>query len=72
MNYSHFISYVSKGDVLTDDLNEFTVVVPEFYSCGTSRIIIESSVTGDRIELTEFDPRCADFIHGSIPGEFDS
>ncbi len=70
MNYSHFISYVNKGDVLTDGVNVYTVVVPEFYSCGTSRIIVENSETKEQIELAEFDPRCEDFIHGPIPGEF--
>ncbi len=72
MNYSHFISYVNKGDLLTDGVNTYAVIVPEFYSCGTSRIIVENSETGERIELAEFDSRCANFIHGPIPGEFDS
>lgn len=70
MNYAHFISFVKQGDILDDGESKYEVVKPEFYSCGTSRIVVKDLLTGEEFQLTEFDERCAEFIHGPIPGEF--
>lgn len=72
MNYAHFISFVKQGDTLNDGTDQYEVVKPEFYSCGTSRIILKNLSTGVEFQLTEFDERCSEFIHSPIPGEFDS
>lgn len=71
-NYSHFISSVQVDDLLTDGKNPHKVVESEFYMCGTSRITIKNLTTNQVFELTEWDQRCEEFIHGPIEGEFDS
>ena len=70
MNYSHFISSVGVGDLLTDLKHPHKVLESEFYMCGTSRITIQNLTTNQVFELTEWDEKCKEFIHGPIDGEF--